>query len=315
MSQKYYAELRFTNIALKAEGQSYEDLFTSIMTKKISDFKKVRAYGNVGDRKNDGFVPSTGTYYQVFAPYDLKNSRTIVDAVSKLEDDFSGLLLNWNETTQVQKYRYVLNDKQNGCPPQVEQKIGQLKIAHPTITFETYTMDSLLKEFLELSTADQQTIIGFIPSPEQLRTVSIPTINQTIEHLKVSSKKREKAIEDLNKEEFDKKIEFNFLNRPIADLMEKAETQNYILEEYFTSNEDKKLKSSVRDMLNYMYQTEKEIYGTLNNITSPILFYSLLDKCSIDKTADSINATLVLLSYFFISCDIYEKPITNDTSI
>lgn len=48
------------------------------MTKAEPNFQPVKAYGNIGDRKNDGFVSQTGIYYQVYAPRDVnkeKNSR------------------------------------------------------------------------------------------------------------------------------------------------------------------------------------------------------------------------------------------------
>ncbi len=308
MIEKYFSDLKFTLDAIKAEGQSYENLFGSVMTKRCNDFRLIRAYGNIGDRKNDGFIPSTGTYFQVYAPDDINSKRTVVNAVEKLETDFSILLKNWDDTSKVLCFKYVLNDKQKGCPAPVEQKMGELRNLYPDIKFSTFTLDDLKKEFLELNVYDQQSIIGFIPSIENFKTVSVSIIAMTIEHLKANHNVDTLVNEDFNLLTFDQKINFNFLNKQISDLMKKAETQNYILEDYFNRHDDKKLKSLVRDMFVYMYLVEKEIYQTLNYINSPIIFYTILNKCSVDKSEEAINSCLVLMSYFFISCDIFEKP-------
>lgn len=310
MSRDYFSTLMFQSHVFKSDGQAYQDLFTSIMEKRYSgDFRKVRAYGNIGDMKNDGFLPSKGIYYQVFAPLDISKKETISDAVSKLEGDFNGLFKLWNDTIAIKEFRFVLNDKQQGAPAPVELKIGELKKKNPQIDFGTFTNDDLLREFQFLSFDDRQSIVGFIPFVEGISTIPIEMISKTIQHLKAISGKEERQVENLIQEEFEKKISFNFLNEQIAELMKKAETQNYILEDYFSCNQDKNLKIQLRDLFVFLYKTEKEKFGELDALTSPMIFYNLLESCSINKDKESRNAAIILISYFFVSCDIYEKPI------
>lgn len=309
MSQKYYSELRFSLTAIKSDGQKYEDLFNDVMILSKSGFRKVKAYGNIGDRKNDGFQPSTGTYYQVFAPENIDKERTIANAVSKLEEDFTKLKAQWEDDTPIQEFYFVLNDKQKGSPPPVEQKVAELRSLYPDIIFGTFTMDDLLNEFLTLELERQQSIIGFIPSPMSLQTVSISALTCTIEHLMSFNISDDKINEDFDLEEFYDKIQFNYLDQRVSDLLEKAETQTYILDEYFSRNQNKRLKKFIRDSLNYMYETEKEKYGdVISPMNSSIIFYNVLDNCAADKGREAINSSLVLMSFFFTSCDIFEKP-------
>jgi hypothetical protein len=309
MSQKYYSEQRFTLIALKAEGQKYEDLFNDVLILSKIGFRKVKAYGNFGDRKNDGFQPSPGTYYQVFAPENIEKERTITNAVSKLEEDFTKLKDQWDEETPIKQFYFVLNDKQKGSPPPVEQKIAELRNLYPKIVFGTFTMDDLIAEFLTLDLDKQQSIIGFIPSPASLQTVSTTALIKTIEHLMEFKTIEPKNNEGFDLEEFHDKIKFNYLDQRVSDLMEKAETQTYILDDYFSRNQNKSLKKFIRDSLSYIYETEKEKYGdTIFEINSSIIFYNILDKCATDKGSEAINSSLVLMSFFFTSCDIFEKP-------
>ncbi|RHO79197.1 hypothetical protein DW058_17865 [Clostridiaceae bacterium AF42-6] len=64
---KWTAKVLFKLKLHESKGQEFEDFFVAIMTKADMDFQPVKAYGNIGDQKNDGFNKKTGTYYQVFS--------------------------------------------------------------------------------------------------------------------------------------------------------------------------------------------------------------------------------------------------------
>jgi hypothetical protein len=308
MNENHIAELSIIVKGMKSDGQAYEDLFTSIKKLISPTFKKIRAYGNIGDRKNDGFDPDSGTFYQVFAPEDIEKNRTVVKAVSKLEEDFNGLKTHWGETEPIKHFKYVVNDKQKGCPAPVEQKLIELRTKYTNITFSSYTLDDLISDFNSLTLDKKHSIVGFIPSFDNLTTISIPAISNTIEHLKNIAANSVKPDETFDQEELHSKIEFNNLGSDIAELIEKAETQTYLIEDYFTNNQNKKLKTLVRDCLNYIYEEEKGNNHSFDKLTGPSSFFSILNKLSPDSSKDSMNASLLLISYFFISCDIYEKP-------
>lgn len=110
----------------EADGQRFEDLFSKIMCYKSRDFQPVKPHGNIGDRKNDGWIQSENTYFQVYAPSNIEKS--INDAVNKLEIDLEGLLKQWNELCPVKNFYFVLNDKYKGAPPQLQQKVLSLKL-------------------------------------------------------------------------------------------------------------------------------------------------------------------------------------------
>ena len=76
-AEQYIAKIIFRNHILTYSGQQFEDFFVSIMRKSNPSFYSVKAYGNIGDEKNDGFDRTTGTYYQIFAPEDLHKDQMI----------------------------------------------------------------------------------------------------------------------------------------------------------------------------------------------------------------------------------------------
>ncbi|MBT0511552.1 hypothetical protein ISO42_05670 [Morganella morganii subsp. morganii] len=109
----------------ESDGQRFEDLFSKIMNYKSPDFQQVKPYGNIGDRKNDGFIKNENTYYQVYAPEDV--SKNISTAVRKIRSDFNGLMEHWFYLYPIKKFYFVLNDKYKGSPPQLHQEIMALK--------------------------------------------------------------------------------------------------------------------------------------------------------------------------------------------
>jgi len=217
---------------LKSEGQAYEDLLNSILILIDPNFRKVSPYGNIGDRKNDGFSPDKGCFYQVFDPKNINNKKTINDAIDKLEKDFEGLFNNWNDITPIKEFRFAINDKQNGCPPQVEQTIGKLRIKFPYIIFRTYTLDNLIHDFQNLPISNQEIVIGNIPD---IRDV----------YFKNKKFKKDLNIEDIGKWSNDVDLKnINYVDRKIKFI----ETENSFQTDIFNTDEQNKI--NLNDELN-----------------------------------------------------------------
>ena len=153
----------FENEVCKRNGQSFEDLFVSIMRAYDNDFIAVKTYGNLGDRKNDGFNKSTGTYYQVYAPESITSDNTIQKAVNKLDVDFKGLLEHWDRICRVNEFNFVINDKFSEIPLPLVQKIVELNNDYPSIKIEIFDTEKLWGIFCSLNASSIKTIIPSIP--------------------------------------------------------------------------------------------------------------------------------------------------------
>ncbi len=82
----YGYELQFRLKFAEGRGNEFQDFFNNLMERRDPDFRRVRPWGNQGDRKNDGWSPASRTLFQVYAPARFKAS----ELATKLTEDFDG---------------------------------------------------------------------------------------------------------------------------------------------------------------------------------------------------------------------------------
>jgi hypothetical protein len=57
----YIQSLQFKLRCYEGSGNDFQRLFEDIMERARPGFMRIRAYGDIGDRKCDGFLPADGT--------------------------------------------------------------------------------------------------------------------------------------------------------------------------------------------------------------------------------------------------------------
>lgn len=148
----------------EADGQKFEDIFSKIMIYKNSDFQPVRPYGKIGDRKNDGWIPNEGSYFQVYAPEDIHKS--IKYAIAKIKEDFEGLLINWDNLVKIKNFYFVINDKFKGVPPNLYEAALLIK------------NNNKLEDVRILTPKDLENTLFSLPEDMILSTIGhIPKVN------------------------------------------------------------------------------------------------------------------------------------------
>ena len=233
--ENYVATIIFRNKILSYKGQEFENFFIALMSAANENFKAVKAYGNLGDWKNDGFDKTTGTFYQVFAPEDLNKKGTIKAGIKKLEDDFKGLYKKWNDTFPIKKYYFVANDRYDGVPAPIHEMAMKLRqdSSYSHVDIDILGASDLERIFNSLNKFEKQSVIGFIPE-QRIEIVDYDALNETVNFLL----NMESNIEDFDKltvPDFDEKIVFNGLSQVIKNELTVASYQEGCLIEYFKS--------------------------------------------------------------------------------
>ena len=291
--KKALARIFFQLEIYKTEGKSFEDLFASIMNYAEPDFQRIKPWGNIGDRKNDGYIPSKGIYFQVYAPEDIRKSSD--KAVKKLESDFSGLLEKWEE---VKEYYFVINDKYHGMPPQLSQAIDKIADDY-RIKAKVWRANKL--EDLVFSLNDDQilTITGQFPNPEELH-LDYSTLSEVITHLmKIDISDIQNS--DIKYPDWDKKIKFNGLSEIMKKYLEQGFLYVYELDKYLDSR-DNFFADDVKDRIRKIY------IDKARKFSGDRLFIGIMNTISHKQEKRFQSAAIIIMAKYFEICDIFEEP-------
>jgi hypothetical protein len=300
----------------EAKGLAFQRLFEKVMTYRLPEFTPIRPYGNVGDRKNDGYIRSQGCYFQVFAPEDPTTGTTAVAAASKAAEDFLGLKEYWEKNTPIRTFRFVFNDEYRGSPPPLEEALAKIRSEYE-VEASTFLAKDLEEEALLLQEDQLLDVIGTpIPETGPLDNVDFGVLREVIRH--VLEKRTPLTSEaTLRVPDFDDKIKFNGLSSSVANLLTFGSYQSDAIEDYFSRNSNF-ARQEVRDRLSSLYQDSRQRfsrfgYGAPN--LGNVVFFDLLESITPDlpKAAQSNKAAaqeaaIVVMAYYFEACDIFEDP-------
>lgn len=303
-ADKYIARMMLQNKIYACSGQAYEDLFGQVMQRSNANFELVKAHGNSGDKKNDGFDKGSGTFYQVYAPDDISKPSTIRDGAKKLRNDFDGLYAFWNALCPIREYYFVINDRYKGVAPEIHQELLCLSSKYPEINFHFFLAKDLEDTFLALDMDGIVSVVGFLPDPTL--QLDFSALTSVIEHL-MNSSPDELGDEHLVIPDFEEKIAFNHLSEKIAVQLRNGSYQVGALEKYFSKNSEY-TRADVQSRFVAAYnKVSQNTDPTLSNYAD-LVFVGIIDEIYPKGTIAIRNAVIVLMAYYFESCDIFEPP-------
>jgi hypothetical protein len=300
---KLWQAMRFDHKVIFTEGQSYEDLFTKIMRDRYADFRQVKPNGRDGDWKNDGFIPSSGKCFQVYAPEDAE----LADArgAEKVVNDFKGLLEKWGKVAPVKLFRFAANDKFRGLGPKCEAALAQLRKDHPSIDIASFLAHELREEFLQTGELVRYELFGSKPPDVTSEDLETRCFQQVLDHLLQQNAPVDFGSVAINPD-FEAKLQFNNLSEPVATHLRSA---NYDGSAYLVTFF--KFKSREREKLAHQFRRlYRETSGQVGDVPGKenVVFLEILAKATPVADARVQHAALVLMSYFFEVCDIFEPP-------
>lgn len=108
---------------INSYGKNFEEKVQNILRKYFGyKFKKIKPYGKIGDRKNDGYIPEEGRYFQIFGPEEGTYSSE-KQAIDKLKKDFYKLKEHCKsgKWEPMREFTFIYNDKDRGVSPKLEK--------------------------------------------------------------------------------------------------------------------------------------------------------------------------------------------------
>lgn len=291
----------FKNKIYTLNGTAFEAFFTEIMHARYPNFRQVKPQGRYGDKKNDGFIQETGTYYQVYAPENIQLREK--KSVEKLVADFDGLYKYWNVLFPIKTFYFVVNDKYNSVGPELYVILKGIEDNH-LISAKLMLSRDLEDEFFKLDENDQKRLIGYIPSTDII-DIDFSVVNEVIQYLLSVNTNPNKEIIPLNPD-FEEKIKFNNLSERAASYLRIYQIYGYVIDSFFEFN-SVFIKENLRDVFSGLYAKAMKAVKDPDNNGEDVFFYIYREAYTSHNLAID-GAIFTLMAYYFEYCDIFKVP-------
>ncbi len=294
LSRAFY-ELRYENQFLKLKGNGFQDFFADIMGKRYpGDFVRVKPWGKRGDQKNDGYLKSERTLFQVYAPNEMSEKKML----DKVTEDFEGALPYWEE--YFDRWVFVHNAK-DGLGPEQAKILLKLDKEHDYICVTSWGFDEIRQRLFELEGTDIMALLGYVPSRYDVINLRVEQVRAVLDSLPRVSPPYDIEIRAVRGD----KIKKNELSGSVCCLlkagMEGAEKVRW----FFRNNRDKTLGDRIAESFKEEYLRLRdeglgpnEIFSKLHEFTGGTW----------RGTPQHEASVLAILAYFFEQCDIFEEP-------
>lgn len=297
--QKAIARLFFKLKIYSSNGNEFEELFTSIMTYKFEGFQQIKPWGNIGDRKNDGYIKSNAAYYQVYAPEEITSSYP--EVIKKTVRDYNGLKKHWSP---INEYYFVVNDKFLGVNADCEIAISKLAADNNLANSSFITPKDLERFLFQLQEDEITMVVGFLPDIN-LDFLDYSILNEVISKIKKMPIKQH--FETIEIPEWDKKIEFNRLSNTSKNQLNIGAQFLGTLNEYLSN--DTFLAETIQKQLNGLYREVKNELQNLekNDNFGDQVFYEIIKRCLPKDEQQYYLSVLSLIAKYFETCDVFEN--------
>lgn len=292
--EKAVYENRFEIKFLRTKGNAFQGFFNDLMERAYkSDYMPCRPWGSQGDHKNDGFLKSEKRLFQVYAP----NEMTEREAIKKIDDDFNGAKQYWGK--YFDKWSFVHN-AYDGLPPHVQKKILDLEKDNPGIKIDPWGFVELLDVFRLLKREDLESWLGYAPNSTTKTKIGFKDIQIVLETIAIKSNEpgtKPKKVPP-------KKIEANQLSESIADLIKAGMSKALLVDDFFKKWHDPTYGEKIAAAFRGKYEQLREEF-TPNEIFHELQKW--IGGSEVGK-AEHQMAVLIVIAYYFESCDIFEEP-------
>lgn len=287
-------EKAFECIFLRQKGNEFQQFFGDLMEKRYpdGDFIRVRPWGKVGDRKNDGYLKSERTLFQVYAPNEMKAS----EATKKIDDDFNGALPYWEK--YFDRWVFVHNAR-DGIGPDITTKLLDLDDEHENITIRPWGFNDLRKKLFELSDEDIAGLLGPAPSLKDFLQLGFEDLQVV---LKFISRQQIDLLPDLFAVPREK-IKINKLSDETASLINAGRYKSTLVGRFFEQYPDPSYGDQIVQAFSKKYESLKKQKMDPDTI---FLELQLFAGGGILRSPKHQAAVLSVLSYLFDQCDIFE---------
>lgn len=277
------------------KGNAFQEFFYRIMEScHPGDFIRVRPYGNEGDWKNDGYLSSEKTVFQVYAPEEMLKAAS---AINKIDTDFHGATHHWG--SHMANWVFVHNDNR-GLPPQVLAKLLDLGAEQNQVTIGSWGQEEIRNKLFSLNEEKIVEILGQAPERDDIMSFKFTDLQVVINNVAKRTPLTSKEIRPVPSD----KIEINGIGPDVEEMLKNGMRRVNFIGEFFDKWYDPLLGERVASSFKQRYEELK-----IQHIPPDTIFMQLWKDAggSTRPNISEESAVLAVLAYLFERCDIFES--------
>ena len=298
--QQLNYEKDFRIAFLESKGDGFQRLFERLMSKAHpNDFMACRPWGNVGDRKNDGYLPSARILFQSYAPNEL----SAADAIKKINEDFMGGKKHWEE--YIDEWTFVHNAPDGRLGPHIIEALVKLRQQNPKIRVSHFGYEEMLAKFRQLSLQDLESWFGPSLTMEANVNLGYSDLVAVLTHIHTTPIPATSDVKDVSRG----KIEANLLSQAVADFLKIGMQKSPLVAQFFNTWKN----PTYGEQIALAFKNE---YVSLRNSTPhlhPDEIFGRLEAWAggmANTTPTHKAAVLAVMAYLFDKCEIFEDART-----
>lgn len=294
--QQLNYEKDFRIAFLESKGDGFQRLFEKLMLKAHpNDFMACRPWGNVGDRKNDGYLPSARILFQSYAPNEL----SAADAIKKINEDFEGAKEHWEK--YFDEWTFVHNAPDGRLGPHIIEELGKLRQNNPKIRIGHCGYEEMLAKFRQLSLQDLESWFGPSLTMEANINLGFSDLAVVLTHISITPIPTASEVKDVSRG----KIEANLLSQAVADFLKIGMQKSPLVGQFFNNWKNPTYGEQIAQAFNSAYVELRDGLPKLH----PDEIFGRLEAWAggtANTTPTHKAAVLAVMAYLFDKCEIFE---------
>lgn len=308
-SNDYWYRLLFKVKLYEASGYAFQGLVEHLYQYGVTGFQSIAPWGNWGDGGNDGWIPETGHYLQIYGP-KATTAWQPTDAVKKATTDFAKLPKKWSD---VERYSFVLNDRFTGTPAPVARSLQELQNKHRLLSARSVDCAALESLFMSLAEDQRQVIVGGLPATTP-GFVDSRAVGELLSGLADRIAPMAFLMSKNDAPDFDEKIIFNGLTEPVASYLRLYSYQTSTLDD-FLGKRDIGLGQAIAQEVRKLYKQSKAIIPASDHEAANLRYGWMMERLIPELPRQHPHslkayreAAQIVLAKYFETCDAYEHP-------
>jgi len=299
-ARRAFYELKVENALLRLKGNAFQDWFSELMQLRFpgGDFVRVRPWGKLGDRKNDGYIRSRRTLCQVHAPDEASGATTLRKILRKIDEDFAEAKPYWQEHFDVWVF---VHNSPSGLPADVLKHLLDKQAANQPIQLRDWGPADMRTFLFELSDEHIARHLGPAPGRRDFENLGLKDLTPVLLKLAAQEPMPEVDVRPVPPG----KIEANALSPSVSQLLKAGMPKADLVQRFFDNFHDSSLGDRIAAAFKERYA---ELRGT--GLGPDAIFSRLVQYAGglDDESVEHSAAVLSVIAYLFEQCDIFERP-------